>query len=281
MLVLVISALKSKTIKILHNLTEDMIIGNKKPKVPCYNFISFLIDEKNSRCHFLIFKNILNSLLPRYNRFMNSASVQSAVAEEVNSRLAKATQDIQDKYELGNGGVESSVDGPTGEVYKEKYLQEQRDKNSKKKASAAKAKENSKNKLRDDDEEEDDGNDAGGEDEDYELRQLREQRLRKLKQSHREKIENIAKGHGDFREIEQDQFLSEVTSSEKVICLFYHRDFSRCTIMEHHLKKLSSTHIETKFVKINAEKALFFVEKVKTVLFSFLNNKNIDIRILL
>jgi len=60
----------------------------------------------------------------------------------------------------------------------------------------------------------------------------------------------------------QDEFLAEVTGSTKVICHFYHRDFSRSTIMDHHLQRLAQRHIETKFIKINAEKAPFFVEKL-------------------
>jgi len=32
--------------------------------------------------------------------------------------------------------------------------------------------------------------------------------------------------------------------------------------MAHHLGKLAPRHVETKFVKINAEKAMFFVEKL-------------------
>lgn len=33
--------------------------------------------------------------------------------------------------------------------------------------------------------------------------------------------------------------------------------------MHHHLQILAQRHIEAKFVKINAEKALFFVDKVR------------------
>jgi hypothetical protein len=99
-------------------------------------------------------------------------------------------------------------------------------------------------------------------DEDNDLRELREARKKKMIVDQQEKLENISKGHGQYREITQDEFLPEVTSSKYVICHFYHRDFPRCTIMDHHLKILSTQHIEAKFIKINAEKAMFFVEKV-------------------
>ena len=42
--------------------------------------------------------------------------MQGAVAEEVNRRLAKATREIGEKYENNNESIETSVDGPTGEV---------------------------------------------------------------------------------------------------------------------------------------------------------------------
>ena len=104
----------------------------------------------------------------------------------------------------------------------------------------------------------------GGEatDEDIELRNIRQQRLRQIKQQQNQKLENIGKGHGQYREIVQDEFLAEVTGSLKVICHFYHRDFPRCEIMNHHLQILAARHIETKFIKINAEKTPFFVDKV-------------------
>jgi thioredoxin-like negative regulator of GroEL len=102
-----------------------------------------------------------------------------------------------------------------------------------------------------------------GEDEDNELRTMREQRLKQLKNAHREKLENIGKGHGQYREIVQDEFLKEVTGSFRVVCQFYHREFPRCAIMDHHLKILSERHIETKFIKIDAEKTPFFVDKLK------------------
>ena len=113
---------------------------------------------------------------------------------------------------------------------------------------------------RDDDDEDGDGDDEG-------LRQLRDFRKKQLLMEHEQKLENLGKGHGQYREIIQDEFLSEVTSSNHVICHFYHRDFERCKIMDHHLSILAARHIETKFVRIDAEKALFFVEKVCIYMF--------------
>lgn len=195
---------------------------------------------------------------------MNSADVQQAVQEEVSSRLSKATAELQQKYATGKGGDDAAadVDGPTGAAYREKEAAERKVKNERK-ARNQTANENrgaTEHTTKAGGDGSDD--DSEGEDEDYELRQIRERRLRQIKSSQREKIENLGKGHGQFREIVQDEFLAEACSSLRVICLFYHNDFPRCEIMSHHLAKLAPRHIETKFVKINADKALFFVDKV-------------------
>mgnify|MGYP001946334092 CR=1 FL=1 len=107
-----------------------------------------------------------------------------------------------------------------------------------------------------------DSDEEEGADDDVELRQLRERRLKEMKRRAEQKLEHIGKGHGQFREIVQDEFLKEVTGSERVICHFYHRDFPRCRIMDMHLEKLAKRHIETKFIKIDADKAPFFVQKL-------------------
>ncbi|KAE8703820.1 Thioredoxin domain-containing protein PLP3A [Hibiscus syriacus] len=84
-------------------------------------------------------------------------------------------------------------------------------------------------------------------------------------------------GHGEYREIAEGDFLGEVTGSEKVICHFYHKEFYRCKligyyaltsrIMDKQLKSLAAKHVDTKFIKLDAENAPFFVTKlaVKTL----------------
>uniref|UniRef100_K3X9E1 Thioredoxin domain-containing protein n=1 Tax=Globisporangium ultimum (strain ATCC 200006 / CBS 805.95 / DAOM BR144) TaxID=431595 RepID=K3X9E1_GLOUD len=99
-------------------------------------------------------------------------------------------------------------------------------------------------------------------DHDPELERLRQARMNQLKQAYEQKQELLAKGHGEYREITQDEFLKEVTSSPLVVVHFYHNDFERCKIMDMHLGRLAKTHIECKFLKLNAEKAPFFVEKL-------------------
>ncbi|KAG1334533.1 thioredoxin domain-containing protein PLP3A [Cocos nucifera] len=102
---------------------------------------------------------------------------------------------------------------------------------------------------------------------DPELEKLHAERIAALKKEFEKREVLKGQGHGEYREITEGDFLGEVTGSEKVICHFYHREFYRCKIMDKHLKALAPLHIDTKFIKLDAENAPFFVTKlaVKTL----------------
>lgn len=122
---------------------------------------------------------------------------------------------------------------------------------------AEKASEHLQNYAREAEEAESNGN------EESELEMLRQKRLEEMKNTRKELQENIAlRGHGEYTEISQDEFLPKVTASKQVVCHFYHKDFQRCKIIDNHLRLLARTHPETKFVYINAEKTPFFVERL-------------------
>ncbi|XP_057821211.1 thioredoxin domain-containing protein PLP3A isoform X2 [Cryptomeria japonica] len=70
------------------------------------------------------------------------------------------------------------------------------------------------------------------------------------------------KGHGEYREVTEGDFLGEVTGSKKVICHFHHREFVRCKIVDKHLKLLAAKYFDTKFIKVDAENAPFFITKL-------------------
>ena len=180
----------------------------------------------------------------------------NGVFNKVNDRMANAVADLKSKYESGGRSAETSIDGPTGTAYKEAEAERLKERKAAAKRNAElNPSEDSSANVSSLGEEKDD--------EDYELRQLREKRMKELASAQRKKAENIGRGHGQYREIVEEEFLTEVTNSDKVICHFYHRDFSRCQIMHHHLQKLAPKHIEAKFINLNAEKAPFFVNKLK------------------
>ena len=92
----------------------------------------------------------------------------------------------------------------------------------------------------------------------------RQRRLNEMRNKREKLAENVAvRGHGEYREITQDEFLPAVTGSDKVVCHFYHDDFLRCKVLDQHLRVIAQHHPETKFVCINAEKAPFFIDKLQ------------------
>ena len=170
-------------------------------------------------------------------------------------------------YISGKGGIDDSISQPSGSAYKELYAKQQKQlKVDKQRNQNDKLNEENKHKNKEFDEDEDNDKADNGDDDDYELRQIKEARMRQIRSQHQQKIENLGKGHGQYREITQDEFIQEITGSMSVICHFFHRDFQKCEIMNLHLSKLAQRHIESKFVRINAEKTPFFVEKVRILI---------------
>ncbi|KAK4742330.1 hypothetical protein SAY87_000331 [Trapa incisa] len=86
---------------------------------------------------------------------------------------------------------------------------------------------------------------------------LREKRLQQMKQMAKKRRHWISLGHGDYSEIPVEKdFFSVVKASDRVVCHFY-RDNWPCKVMDKHLSILAKQHIETRFVKIHAEKSPF------------------------
>ena len=116
--------------------------------------------------------------------------------------------------------------------------------------------------------------------EDPDLVRIRRQRMEEMRQNQMKRAENIAKGHGQYRLIHQDEFLPECTGSEWVVVHFFHNEFQRCKIMDHHFHIIAPQRMECKFVKIDAEKAPFFVNKLKVktlpTLLVFYDGKIVD-----
>lgn len=199
--------------------------------------------------------------------------VYQHMAQTVNDRMTKAVDELAEKHSnQGPSKDDASVDGPTGASYRQQEAVQQ----ARQRKAAAKAKlaeEKAVEAAREEDiikqlneqhllsDEEEDNFDNTGLDAEYKM--LRERRLAELKAAAREKDENLSKGHGQYREIAQDGFLTEVTGSKKVLVHFYHNDFQRCKIMDKHLATLAPQHVEAKMLKIDAEKAPFFVAKLQ------------------
>lgn len=99
---------------------------------------------------------------------------------------------------------------------------------------------------------------------DDDLEIIRRKRLEALKNSQKQKIEWQQNGHGTYSELaDEREFFDACKKSQHVVCHFYRESTFRCKIVDKHLEQLTREHIETKFVKINAEKVHFLIERLK------------------
>ena len=215
--------------------------------------------------------------------------VQQQLAENVNKRLTKAMGELQEKHANGTNEVDDPDRAPTGTPYRQIQQQQQQAALAAKQREAqqmeAQQREESEREtwrqkvyqreqdgLEDDDSQEDNKNDNNNSDDDeYDdlldddyldddpvLEAIRHKRMLELKIAQAQRTEALAKGHGQYRTIAQDEFLPECTgSSEWVAIHFFHREFQRCAIMDHHLQQVATAHVTCKFLRIDAEKAPF------------------------
>ncbi|XP_057788180.1 thioredoxin domain-containing protein 9 homolog [Salvia miltiorrhiza] len=94
---------------------------------------------------------------------------------------------------------------------------------------------------------------------------LRERRLQQMKKMAEKRSRWISLGHGEYSEIHNEkEFFSIVKASERVVCHFYRENWP-CKVVDKHLAILAKQHIETRFVKLNAEKSPFLSEKLRIV----------------
>ncbi|MQL95213.1 hypothetical protein Taro_027873 [Colocasia esculenta] len=121
------------------------------------------------------------------------------------------------------------------------------------------------------------------------LEALRERRLQQLKKASERRTRWAALGHGEYTEIAEKEFFATVKASDRVVCHFYRENWPckgfranspvenivkwkitllmSCSsqVMDKHLNLLANQHMETRFIKIHAEKSPFLTEKLKIV----------------
>ena len=99
------------------------------------------------------------------------------------------------------------------------------------------------------------------------LEQLRRHRLTELKQRADREAAWRRAGHGCYSEVaDQKEWFDISKSTERVVTHFFRSTTWRCEIMDRHLTQLAAQHIETRFIKIDAEKAPFLAERLSVVL---------------
>ncbi|KAJ8706911.1 hypothetical protein PYW07_012989 [Mythimna separata] len=96
------------------------------------------------------------------------------------------------------------------------------------------------------------------------LEAIRQQRIAEMKKRAKSKQEWLANGHGEYSEIDgEKEFFTVCNKSDNVVCHFYKSDTPRCKIVDMHLKILAKKHVETRFVKLDVERAPFLTGRLK------------------
>ncbi|KAJ1471700.1 thioredoxin-like protein [Baffinella frigidus] len=99
---------------------------------------------------------------------------------------------------------------------------------------------------------------------DEEIDIIHKQRLAEMKrEASRREEESKKAGHGSYNLVEEKNFLDEVTTSKAVVVHFFHEDFVRCQIVDKHMAEVARKYAATKFVRVDATKAPFFINKLK------------------
>merc|ERR1712060_345149 len=81
--------------------------------------------------------------------------------------------------------------------------------------------------------------DFDDEDDDPLMESIKARRIEQLKAQQAAERINAAQGHGEYREIVEEEFLKEVCGSVNVVVHFYHPEFFRCKIVDkHHIQIL-------------------------------------------
>jgi len=96
------------------------------------------------------------------------------------------------------------------------------------------------------------------------LEAIRERRLKQMAKLQTQKQEYKNLGHGGYDTITNEKEFFEISKkSDRMVCLFYIDTSFRCKIVDKHLGELCKKHFETRFIRLNAEKAPFLTERLK------------------
>ena len=97
-----------------------------------------------------------------------------------------------------------------------------------------------------------------------ELQRIRQERMKEMKKQVVRKEEWKQIGHGKYEELKDEkEFFDEQKKSERFICHFYRESTFRCKIIDKHMEILSHKHVESRFVKIDAERSMWLAQRLK------------------
>ncbi|KAA0157321.1 hypothetical protein FNF27_06146 [Cafeteria roenbergensis] len=103
--------------------------------------------------------------------------------------------------------------------------------------------------------------------EEDELEKLRRERMEQMRRIAKQKAEWHAAGHGEYAELtDEKDFFKLMKKSKRAVIHFYRPSTWRCDVVDKHLGKLAPKHMETRFLKVNAEKSPFLVERLRVMM---------------
>lgn len=95
------------------------------------------------------------------------------------------------------------------------------------------------------------------------LETLRARRIKELQEKAANREKWLRAGHGEYIQIEEKNFFDEAKKSQRLIVHFFRDSNMACKVVDHHLSQLAQKHLETRFLKIDAEKSPFLTERLK------------------
>ena len=96
---------------------------------------------------------------------------------------------------------------------------------------------------------------------------LRQKRKLQMQKQMRKEADMRQLGHGTYSECtDTKDFFNAAKKSQKMVVHFYRPVTPRCQIVDAHFEKLAKTHIECRFMKIDAEKNPYLVEKLGIII---------------
>ena len=98
---------------------------------------------------------------------------------------------------------------------------------------------------------------------DEELEGVRARRLAQMRRA-KERAEQLrAAGHGEYTTItDQKEFFEQCKRCDRVVAHFARASTRRCEVLDAHLAKLARSHVETKFIRVDAERSPFLCERL-------------------
>jgi len=101
-------------------------------------------------------------------------------------------------------------------------------------------------------------------DDEDDLEMLRRKRLESMKLAQKQRQEWLASGHGVYEELaDESEFFAASKKSRFFVCHFFRSSTPRCKIVDKHLALLAPQHLETRFSRIDAERAKFLVDRLR------------------